>query len=205
MSIRTDNMVSGAGLVTSFVINLINAVQRAGGSSEDIHSLADPEKSRAVWDQIARIIVGTGSGARQTFKVLVDYAKTLKEMIREGKYNWVDSNITQENFRTQEKGTQEIEIQLFHFGRVVGSEEVLEEMEREGFRPATLPELLALGAADRELQKEFPIVALGSRWRSPDGYLVVPFLHWFGLRRNLDLGWFESDWHESCRFAGVRK
>ncbi len=144
-------------------------------------------------------------GKRRTFKVLVDYAKTLKEMIEEGKYDRADSYIVHENFPLQGKGRQEVEIQPFHFGCAVKSKEVLEEMEKQGFRPATLPELLALGAADRELQKEFPIVALGSRWRNPNGDLDVPILDWYGLKRALNLNWFGHDWNELCRFAGVRK
>ncbi len=198
-------MVSGMGLAMSIITNFKNAVERNGGTAENVHSLADPERSRSIWDQIAQIIVGAGSAVHQTFQVLVDYGKTLQEMIEEGKYDWVNDNITQENFPLQGKGKEDLQIELFHFGRAVTSKEAIEEMEKAGFRPATLPELLALGAKHPDLQKDFLIVALGSRWRSPSGDLGVSVLYWYGLRRGLSLPWFESDWLEDCRFAGVRK
>lgn len=53
-----STVVSGAGLVASFATNLMNAVHRKGGTDEDIHPLADPEKSRNIWDQIADVVIG---------------------------------------------------------------------------------------------------------------------------------------------------
>jgi undecaprenyl-diphosphatase len=51
---------------------------------------------------------------------------------------------------------------LFHFNRDISSEDAIAEMDKDGFRPATLAELLALGEAQPELQKQFPIIALSS-------------------------------------------
>jgi hypothetical protein len=78
-------------------------------------------------------------------------------------------------------------------------------MDKAGYRPATLAELLALGEAHPELQKEFPIVALGSIWHDADGNRDVPVLSFDGSRRKLFLNWFVNDWYVNFRFLGVRK
>lgn len=77
-------------------------------------------------------------------------------------------------------------------------------MRKAGFRPALIEDLLALGAEYPELQKQFPIVALGSVWQDPGGRRRVPYLRWDGGGRDLDLYWFGDDWDERWRFAAVR-
>ena len=124
---------------------------------------------------------------RQTFKVLVDYTKTLKEMIRVGQYDWINDDITSNHFPVTGTGQKEVEITLFHFNRTISSDDAITEMKKAGYRPASVEELLALGAAEKELQKQFPINALGSVWRRPDGDRDVPCLGRDGGGRDLDL------------------
>ena len=197
-----DAVVSGMGLAMSIITNLVHAVERAGGSAEDIHALADPEGSRETLEKIAQVIV---AGTPHTFKVQMDYSQTLEEMIGGGNYDWVNPDIIEEHFPLQKQGTQEVEIHLFHFGRTMSNEAAEKEMEAKGFRPATLPELLALGRDHPDPQKQFPIVALGSVWRRPGGDSGTPILLWYGRVRYLVLRWLEGDWHGGCRFAVVRK
>ena len=87
----------------------------------------------------------------------------------------------------------------------MSSKEAEKEMEKAGFRPATLPELLALGRDYPDLQKQFLIAALGSVWRHPAGSSDTPLLEWDGGGRDLGLHWLEGDWRGGCRFAAVRK
>jgi len=198
-------IVSGAGLVTSFVTNLMNAVWRAGGTDEDIHHLADPEKSRDTWDQIAKLIIEARPAAQAIYKVTVDYGKTLGEMIGACRLDWVNRDLTQEHFPITGEGVQEVEVILFHFNRAMRSYRVLAEIKKQGYRPATLPELLALGASQPELQRQFPIVCLGSAWWSPCGDRGVPCLGWDSSGRCLNLSWFDDyDWDGYCRFLAVR-
>lgn len=142
---------------------------------------------------------------RKAFPVVVDYTQTLKQMISAGKYDWANDNITAEHFPINGTGKEENDITLFHFNRSISSNDAIAEMDKAGFRSATIEELLALGASQPELQKQFPIVALGSVWPSPGGIRYVPCLAWDGYRRDLRLDWFESGWDESCRFAAVCK
>lgn len=138
-------------------------------------------------------------------KVVVDYNLSLAEMISAGKYDWVNKNITQENFPIEGKGKVEKEITLFHFNKLMTSEQVIAEMEKAGYRPAKIEEFLALGAQYPKLQKKFHIIGLGSLWINPGGVREVPCLHWSAVKHNLNLHWFENSWNEYCRFAAVCK
>lgn len=198
MATKSD-IVSGMGLALSIITNLVGKVRKAGGTDEDIHCLATPEGETTL-EKMANIIVGA---KRQTFKVLVDYTKSLKQMIKAGKYDWVNNDITNDHFHITGSGQKEVEITLFHFNRGISSDGAIAEMEKAGYRPAFVEELSALGAAEKELQKQFPINALGSVWRCPCGGRV-PSLHWRGAERRLGLSWFEGGWAEHWRFSAVR-
>lgn len=139
------------------------------------------------------------------YKVVVDYTKTLAEMISVGNYDWVNSDITNDHFPVKGEGKQEQELVLFHFNRAISSDDAMKKMEEDGYKPAVIEELLALGESQPELQRQFPIVALGSVWRDSDGGRRVPSLDWCDAERDLDLSAFELDWREDYRFLARRK
>ena len=141
------------------------------------------------------------------YNVVVDYNLSLVEMIKAGKYDWVNDGITQKHFPLQEKGLGKIgfTITLLHLNRYISSDEAIEKISEAGYRPATLPELLALGESQPELQRQFPIVALGSVWQCRGGPRCVPYLWYDGSERRLDLTLFERDWSPHYRFAVARK
>ena len=133
----------------------------------------------------------------------VNYSRTLKEMIIAGNYDWINGDIKEKNFPlpTELLGKKiTASNKLFHFNRSISSENAISEMNKAGYRPATLAELLALGEAYPEQQKEFPIVALGSIWcRTVPGFGFVDF------ERRLGLAWFGIGWEYNYRFLAVRK
>lgn len=139
------------------------------------------------------------------YQITVDYGLSLAEMIKTGKYDWVNDSITVEHFPLTGEGKVDLEVQLVHFKRLVESGEAIKEMDGMGLRALTLPELLAFGAKFPEMQREFPVIALGSVWRRRDGYRCVPVLWECVRERGLDLSWFESRWDAGYRFAAVRK
>jgi hypothetical protein len=95
---------------------------------------------------------------------------------------------------------------LFSFKGTIQTEEVLEIMDRYGYRPANLRELLALGASFPELQKKFRIIALGSVWREPiENNHLVPYLDKTPNHRILDLVLLCASWTPHCHFLGIRK
>ena len=146
-----------------------------------------------------------GVATQTLFTVTVDYSKTIEDMVKSGRYDWFNDNITSKNFPTKRAGKTEIIVELVHFNRNIGTDEALKKLDRMGYRPVELHELLAFGEKYPEIQREFPIVALGSVWRDSCGYRALPWLGGRGSRRHLDLSWRAHDWSELCRFAAVRK
>lgn len=134
----------------------------------------------------------------------VDYGMTLEQMIAAGKYDWSNSDITAKRFPLTGTGKVAFEPKLFHFDRSISSEDAIKEMEKEGFRPAKIEELLAYGALLPEEQRKYPIIALGSV-AEIDGSRGVACLHRVGSERSLGLRWFDGDWDGCYRFLGVRK
>ena len=137
------------------------------------------------------------------FRVCVDQTRTLAQLVADGKYDWVNQNITKFQFAL---GTERVstDIVLLHFGRSVTSEQVRAEMERLGLRPADVRELLSLGAQEPNLQRDFSIIALGAVAKVDD-YRYVAYLHRSDHVRYLDLYWFGSEWVGFYRFAAVHK
>lgn len=139
------------------------------------------------------------------FPVAINYVTTIKEMIARGKYDWTNNDITSKNFPTQRTGEANITVELVHFNRSIGTDEALRELDKMGYRPAELHELLALGEKYPDLQREFPIIALGSVWQRSLGYRGVAYLSGYGSERLLLLYWLDDGWRDVCRFAVVRK
>lgn len=198
MALQKSELLSALGTAFQIFKAITDEVLNLGGNDEDVRKILKCEELRKKIGKLLTEVV------RPVFKVVVDYSCSLAEMISAGHYNWTHNDITTEHFPVQGEGKQEIEITLFHFGKTTTSEEVLAEMEKQGYRPATIEELLALGASQPELQKQFPIVAFGSCWRSQGGRRRVPYLYWSCNERELNLGWFEDDWGGYCRFLAVR-
>lgn len=143
-------------------------------------------------------------GAMVIRPVTVDYSRTLEAMIAAGNYNYANESIIPRNFPLTGEGQVELDLCLVHFNRDITSEEAIKELEKMGMRPATLPELLALGEKYPEEQRQHPIIALGNVWRLPDGSRRVPSLDRWRDERWLILGWFGRRWLACCRFLAVR-
>lgn len=145
------------------------------------------------------------------FSVTVDYAIPLKDAVAAGRYHWnfgVYRNISSKNFPAIRSGTEKTVIILVHLNRNgdIKLEDVIDELDKEGLRPAELRELLAFGAEHPKVQRKFPVVALGSVWQDPDGHRNVPSLDMdFMGARTLNLYWWSSGWGSNTRFAAVRK
>jgi hypothetical protein len=138
------------------------------------------------------------------FKFVVDYSMTLPQMIAAGRYDWQNDDITPARFPVNGEGQKELNGQLVHFNRNMGSDDVKKELDAKGLRPATHEELLAFGATYPEMQRQFPIVALGSFAEIGGGRDVV-CLDGDGSGRGLGLVWLGGGWGPGCRFLAVAK
>jgi hypothetical protein len=118
----------------------------------------------------------------------------------------VNNGITSANFPNPANGvTGNQELALFHFGKTMSSDLVSAEMDKEGYEPATIWDLLAFAKKEPNLQRQFPIVALKSVWQDPGRYRRVPCLYGDVDGRDLDLGYLGSDWGGGCHFLARRK
>ncbi|MBU1160084.1 hypothetical protein KKD04_02805 [Patescibacteria group bacterium] len=150
-----------------------------------------------------RQIIGLKS--LNVFSVTVNYDRSVEDSVKAGKYDWTNSDIASKHFPSQEAGTKDVAIEVFHFGKGMSTNEVLVELNKKDYRPATLKELLALGEKYSDLQREFLIIEFGSVWRSPNGARSCACLDRDDSKRNLYLYWIDDRWHGHCRFAAVRK
>jgi len=156
-------------------------------------------------DMPAGLSAEASAKAGNTYHLSVDYGRNVEDGVKVGRYDWANADITSRNFPTKRKGTVEVAVELVHFNRYVSTDEALRELDKMGYRPAELHELLAFGEKYPEVQREFQIVALGSVWRYRDGDRYVPYLYGDGSGRGLYMGWIEDDWYVVYRFAAVRK
>ena len=140
----------------------------------------------------------------------VDYNMSLDQMIAAGKYDWKNSDLNAKNFPITGEGIQEFELELVHPNCNISSENATKEMEKDSdpenpWFAAKTEHLLAFGAAFPELQRKFPIVALGSVAEIPGG-LRVPCLHGDDSQRFLYHLCCSGDVFASChRFLRVRR
>ena len=209
-----SNMVSGMGVALFLVQVLVASVRKTAaqnGMTEDeadkkLHYLTTPE-ANGVWDKIASLVIEAGKKLVEVLTFVVDYGRSLEGFIKAGSYDRVNPDITEENFppAEHEAGTKKQTFKLYHFGKKTESDWVIAEMAKDGKRPATLRELLAFRENNPELQRKFPIIALGSVWVGRDGYRRVVYLYRYHSERDLSLYWYESDWLGFCRFLGVSK
>ncbi|MCL5795000.1 MAG: hypothetical protein M1338_01445, partial [Patescibacteria group bacterium] len=139
------------------------------------------------------------------YQVVVNYDQIVEEAIKACGLDWYDDNVNSKNFSTTRSGNVELSIELVHFDKGMSTRQVLTELSKRGLRPVEFYELLALSAKFPDLQREFPIVGLGSVRQDPIGGRFCPYLDGGSAERTLDLYWISSNWFDCSRFAAVRK
>lgn len=152
-------------------------------------------------DDIQRAVISSW----KPFPVVVDYRLTLKEMIVAGKYEEAQAEITPDHFPIVGEGKKNVEITIMQIEHSSETSEVLERMKIFELRPATIEELLTLGATYPDLQwRRSGIVALGSRWRAfGDDY--YPWLFHPLNHRALLLSAGKQVWFAFTLFATVKE
>ncbi|MDP3999764.1 MAG: hypothetical protein Q8P76_04240 [bacterium] len=194
---------SGFKIAASIFQKLLEAVEDAGGTDADVRRI---ETNSNLRKQIAELVVQGKKLVDGTIRLLVDYTRPLANMLKEdGQFDWVHSDITEKNFPITKRPNGEADLKMFHFNRDISSDQVIQEMNKEGYRPAELPEGLAHAKANPDEQRKYPIVILGSVWRDFLGRRFVPYRCSDSDERGLYLNWFDREWLEGYRFLAVRK
>jgi len=202
---RKSVVVSAAGIIGGFFDKLVTKVRALGGDSEQFYELLVGKRSEEFIGQVADLAMKMVKSVRDGFHIVVDYARSLSEMISAGAYDWVNSDITSEHFPVKGEGRVELVPELVHYGKSMSSDDIIRDMDKRGLRPATLPELLAYGEKNPEKQREFPIVALDSVGRGRRGYRCVACLCCGGSARGLGLSVWSGGWDGHFRFLAFRK
>lgn len=190
--------------VSAIFKRLIDKLKQRGHSEDDIVRTID-SKGDSILEKIADTMTREARTPTETFPLLVNYDLPLEEAINAGKYQGVHGAITRENFPSARHGQAHMEIILVRYEQRMESESVLKELDKEGLRPAELPEFLAFGAEYPDVQRKFSVVGLGSVWKDRKGYRNVPCLYEASEGRYLDLHWWNDGWYSYSRFAAIRK
>lgn len=143
---------------------------------------------------------------RLLYPVRIDYHLPLAKMIALGNYQLVDSDILPFNFPLTETGQMDANLAIFLFDRHISSIEVIAEMNREDYDPTRIEHLLAFGAKYPEIQRQFPISALGSIWQISINLSMTPTLRVSGDNwRSLKLDYSNYIWKEVRGFLAVER
>lgn len=122
---------------------------------------------------------------------------SLTKLIKQGNFYYVNSNITLETFPPESIRSEEYK--LFHFNRYISSDDAVKEMEKEGYAPANIYELLSW----KGWNGTDWVVGFGSE-ASVIGGRGIPYLIGSGSGRDLSLSWRDGGWSAVCRFLAVR-
>ncbi len=168
-----------------------------------VKKLGGPDRVRQILADVVKTVTEVVSFLTSTTKQVVNYDRSIADSLMAGKYDWKNDNITDANFPSDEKGQRKVEFGVFHFNKTTESDDNVAKMKAEGFRPATMKELLAYGEKNPKEQRKYPIIALGLVARL-DGRRPVGDLRGSSGGRDADLGYDGLEWRVCCRFLGVR-
>src|SRR3989344_1194444 len=180
---QKSELLSVAGQIWEIWKAFVDEVKTQGGGDEDLRRiLTDPQVRQGM---VGLLLKKAKSSADGVIRLFVDYIRPLANMIKEdGRFDHVNSNITEKNFPITKRPNWEVEMKVFTTQDLVGetrsltSEEVIQALKNKGYREAELPEGLAYAKANPDEQREYPILLLGSTsdWRDWCGHRYIPYL-----------------------------
>lgn len=142
------------------------------------------------------------------YRVFLEH-KTIEEAVKADSGLLPREHVNNNSFKVLDSDFGKRDIYLIHFNYSIEFNEAIEEMNKIGMRPASIMELLALGAEYPNLQRNFEIVALGSVYDdggwSNTGTRFVPFLSEDNSKFRVVIVANHEEWHAYYRFAAVYK
>ena len=133
------------------------------------------------------------------FVLQINHSLSREQLLREGAYDCIESDFTEENVPLPTQDKQEtVSIELLHLGRNIYDNDATKEAKKRGYRRATPREVLTLGAKHPDLQRQFPIIA------APTGRSVL-CLNKSDAGRVLFVIYTRFGWGGDCLFAVVRE
>ena len=141
---------------------------------------------------------------QQQLELVVDRKRTLEEVIAAGRYNYANPDINSSSCPSMRAETIG-DATIFHFDEELTTDEILDLLDKMGYRAADVFELCAFGEKYPDEQRKYPILALGQDVQDSRGSVCVACLRgWFGSRR-LFLSLRDGRWLRVCRVLAFRK
>lgn len=138
----------------------------------------------------------------------VDYTQTVAQAVGGGNYDIIDKNVTDEKIPIplEKKGRiEKVMAAVIRFNQYVRRNDAINKINETDYRIANLMELLALGYLFPELQKDSPIMAIGSEWFD-QGFYYRPLITNNGPKRYIQVEPSKSDISPShYRWLVIRK
>lgn len=138
--------------------------------------------------------------AVNSYQLIVDYDRSVEDGTIAGYYDWSNPDINSHNFPIGRWGKFKIVVRLIFFRRNISNAEALSELDKMGYRPANIAELLAFGEKFPDVQREFSVIAIGSVYGGSVACLTGRV-----SRRDLLLSPIGAVWNTNFRFAAVHK
>ena len=198
---RTTDMAKDTYLILQ---SLLEKVKKRGYSEDEILRVASAQGD-GLLEKFADVMAEAARKPHDLFPVTVNCDLPLEKAIEAGDFQAVHAEITSKNFPAQRSGQANLELVLVRYEHRMKSEDVIQELDKEGLRAAELPELLAFAAKYPDMQRKFSIAGLGSVWKDRKGYRNVPCLYEASEGRYLDLHWWDDGWYSYTRFAAIHK
>lgn len=141
------------------------------------------------------------------YPIIVDYEKPLENLFKRGRYLFPEDDITSKNFPQKKKGKVEVCVELISFEKQLSKTGVTKELNRRGYRPADIWELLTLGAKYRKVSSAIALGSIidGSRFRNKVPGKWYPKFFSNGSERCIGLFPLFLEWRSGIPFAAVRK
>jgi hypothetical protein len=144
---------------------------------------------------------------KQPLTLSVDHSKPLRARIAAGRYTDLSKGILSES-PSRKNGRREYEARIFHFDEIISSQGAKKKIEqadkRLPWKVAPVDQLVALGNLLPHLQRQFPIVALGTVFKKGPVPQVACLHHGDGLKRYIVLRWIGDDWCGDFAFLAIR-
>lgn len=196
-------VVSGAGWIGGFAEGLIKALREREISDEAIHSLVT-EGGKLPIAKIADVLADFIWRMKKIFQIVVGGNRTTEEVIKAGKYDWVDPHIDSKSFPIESRRNDEVTIEIMEDSAFdLSSEEAIRDADIfRGLERPSYEDALFFGEQFPEEQKRRrEIVFLHTPWRDSSINDYVLALLSTSRGRELRLFPFNSKWHHSVAFA----
>jgi len=191
-------------LISNFYIKFRMSAMKQEITDEEFQTLISNEDFiNLVALEGKRFLRDTKKTAQAAVRVVL---QSLSDLIAALKLDWKSDDITEANSLVLPEDEIEFskkKFKLYNFRTAISSEDALEEMEKDDYRPATLREKLQW-AKDHWNRKDY-IVALGQTWPDSADLRRFSVLYCSGDGCGLRLSLFQYEWGLLYRFLAVRK